>query len=135
MTSGENKEELMKFLFTSSKNVDASLLWGVEVILSHEDKCYRFIQLNEQLIYREVEELTCDPEEADTRMIAHAKHNSQFYDNIVIKSPDTDVFFNADIFFETGVGNGRRVISLGNIRHRLGESWCGSLLGLHAFTG
>ena len=144
MTSGENKEELMKFLFTSWKKVDASLLRGVEVILSHEDKCHRFIQLNEHLIYREVEELTCDHEEADTRMIAHAKHASQFYGNIVIKSPDTDVFFialsasldiNADIFFETGVGNGRRIISLGNIRHRLGDPWCGSLLGLHAFTG
>ena len=73
MTSGENKEELMKFLFTSCKNVDAGLLRGVEVILSHEDKFYRFIQSNEHLIYREVEELTCDHEEADTRMIAHAK--------------------------------------------------------------
>ena len=99
-------------------DVDASLLRGVEVILSHEDKCHRFIQSNEQLTYSEVEELTCDHEEADTRMIAHARHASLFYHNIVIKSPDTDVFFialsaslhiNVDIFFETGIGNGRRV--------------------------
>ena len=144
MASGENKEELVKFLFTSWKNVDASLLRGVEVMLSHEDKCHRFIQSNEQLTYSEVDELTCDHEEADTRMIAHARHASLFYHNIVIKSPDTDVFFialsaslhiNADIFFETGIGNGRRVISLSNIRHCLGDPWCSSLLGLHAFTG
>ena len=141
MTSGENKEELMKFLFTFWKNVDASLLRGVEVILSHKDKCYRIIELKEYLIYREVEELTCDHEEADTRIIAHAKHASESYGNIVMKSP---VFFialnasldiNADIFLEIGVRNGRRIISLGNIRHRLGDPWCGSLLGLHAFTG
>ena len=54
MASSENKEELVKFLFTPWKNVDASLLRGVEVILSHEDKCHRFIQSNEQLTYSEV---------------------------------------------------------------------------------
>ena len=130
MASGENKEELVKFLFTSWKNVDASLLRGVEVILSREDKCHRFILLNEQLTCSEVEELTCDHEEADTRMIAHAKHASLFYNNIVIKSPDTDVFFialsaclhiNADIFFETGIGNGKRVISLSKYKALLGR--------------
>ena len=86
MASGENKEELVKFLFTSWKNVDASLLRGVEVILSHEDTCHRFIQSNEQLTYSEVEELTRDHEEADTRMIAHARHASLFYHNIVINA-------------------------------------------------
>lgn len=144
MSSGENKEELMRFLFASWKKADACLLRGVEVVLAHEDKCHRFIQSNEQLTCSEVEELSCDHEEADTRMIAHARHASQLYHDIVIKSPDTDVFFialnaclniNADIFFETGVGNGRRVISLSTIRHCLGDQWCSSLLGLHAFTG
>ncbi len=144
MSSGDNKEELMKFLHTAWKKADARLLKGVDVFLSHEEKCHRFIQSNEQLTYAEVEELSCDHEEADTRMIAHARHASQVYPNIIIRSPDTDVFFialnacvdiDANIFFETGVGNGRRIIALGTIRHSLGDQWCRSLLGLHAFTG
>lgn len=144
MSSGENKEELMKFLFNFWQKADARLLKGVQIVLSHEEKCHSFIQSNEQLTYTEVEELSCDHEEADTRMIAHTRHASQYFPNVVIKSPDTDVFFialnacldiDADVFFETGIGNGRRIISLSNIRNNLGDQWCSSLLGLHAFTG
>ena len=94
----------------------------VTLVDAHEDKCNRFIQSNEQLTYSEVEKLTCDHEEADTRMIAHAKHASLFYHNIVIKSPDTDVFFIA-------------LNACLHIMHCLGDPWCSSLLGLHAFTG
>lgn len=144
LSCGENKEELMKFLFISWKKTDPRLLGDIEVVLLHEEKCHSFINSNGQLICTEVEYLSCDHEEADTRMIAHAHHASHFYRNIVIKSPDTDVFFillnacldiNADLFFETGVGNGKRIISLGIIRHSLGDQLCRSLLGLHAFTG
>ena len=115
MSSGENKEELMKFLFTSWKNADPRLLRGIQVFLSHEEKCHSFIQSNEKLTCTEVEELSCDHEEAVTRMIAHARHASQHFPNILIKSPDTDVFViavnasldiaDADIFIEMGVGH------------------------------
>ncbi|XP_028417356.1 uncharacterized protein LOC114541753 [Dendronephthya gigantea] len=64
--------------------------------------------------------------------------------NIIIKSPDTDVLvialnacleIDANIYFETGVGSARRIISLSNVRESLGHEWCSSLIGLHAFTG
>ncbi|XP_028411728.1 uncharacterized protein LOC114534481 [Dendronephthya gigantea] len=134
----------MKFLFTCWKNAKPRLLRGIQVVLSHEEKCHSFIESNEQLTCTEVLELSCDHEEADTRMITHARHASQHFPNILIKSPDTDVFvialnasldIDADIFMETGVGHGRRIISLSNVRQSLGDQWCRSLLGLHAFTG
>ena len=77
-------------------------------------------------------------------MIVHAIHATQEYSNIIIKSPDTDVLLialnacldiDADIMFETGVGNGRRIISLTKIKRCLGDEWCRSLIGLHAITG
>ena len=65
----------------------------------------------------EVPQLCSDHEEADTRMVAHARHASQLYSTIIIQSPNTDVFLvalnasmdiDANLFFETGVGKGRR---------------------------
>jgi hypothetical protein len=49
-------------------------------------------------------------------MLVHVNHVSQFYRNILIKNPDTDVSvialnasleINANMFFETGVGTVR----------------------------
>lgn len=62
-----------------------------------------------------VDELKCDHKEVDTRMLTHASNASQFYDNIVIRSSNTDVLLialnagleiNANLFFKIGVGNG-----------------------------
>lgn len=63
-----------------------SFAWSrfVEVVLAHEGQCHSFT---------EVQELFSDHEEADTRIVAHAKQASQYYQGILIKSPDTDVFF------------------------------------------
>ena len=38
-----------------------------------------------------IDDLCCDHEEADTQVLLHASHATTFQ-NIVIKSPDTDVF-------------------------------------------
>ena len=117
---------------------------GVEVFLTHEDKCHKLTELLGDMSCTEIEELSSDHEEADTRMIAHARHASLSYSNVIVKSPDTDVFFIAlnatndifaNLFFETGKGNSRRIISLNKIKQHIGEQWCSSLIGFHAFTG
>ena len=91
----------------------------------------------------EVPQLCSDHEGSDTRMVAHGRHASQLYSTIIIQSPDTDVFFialnasmdiDADFFFETGVGKGRRIISISSIRQHFEDQWCSSFIGLHAFT-
>ncbi len=144
MSSGENKEQLIEFIYPSWRKADPMVLKGIEVFLAHQEECHKLIPSNDTLICTEVDELCCDHEEADTRMLVHANHASQFYRKILIKSPDTDVFvialnasleINANMFFETGVGTARRIISLSRIRESLGYQWCSALLGLHAFTG
>ena len=60
--------------------------------LAHEEMCHKFIASSGLLTCHVVDELTCNHEEADTRMLTHACHASQLCNNIVIKSPDADVF-------------------------------------------
>ena len=144
MASGENKEEIMKFIFNSWRNADPQALKGVQVFLAHEDKCHKLTELLGDMSCTEIEELSSDHEEADTRMIAHARHASLSYSNVIVKSPDTDVFLIAlnaindifaNLFFETGKGNAKSIISLNKIKQHIGEQWCSSLIGFHAFTG
>ena len=144
MSSGDNKEELIKLIFNSWRKADPQLLKGIEVFLAHEVHCHRLFDANGEIMCSEIRELYCDHEEADTRLILHAMHASQSYPNVIIKSPDTDVLLialnaclgtDADILFETGIGTGKRIFSLTKIRHCLGDQWCRSLIGLHAFTG
>ena len=144
MSSGTNKEELVKFIFHNWRNADPRLLKGVEVFLAHEENCHRLFASNGEMLCSEVEELFCDHEEADTRMIAHAMHASQSYHHVIIKSPDTDVFLIAlnaclsidgDVYFLTGVGITRHILSLSKVRESLGDQWCRSLIGLHAISG
>ena len=58
-----------------------------------------------------VPELETNQEEADTRILLHSKHASLECENVIIHSPDTDVFFiavaksndiPANLFFQTG---------------------------------
>ena len=91
MFSGEHKEELMKFIFNCWSK-DPQLLKGIQVFLTHKENCHRLLESNGEMMCSEIEELYCDHEEADMRMIAHATHASQAYPTTIIKSPDTDVF-------------------------------------------
>ena len=91
-----------------------------------------------------VEELTCDHEEADARMVCHAKNASLNYPNIIIKNPDTDDFLialnacsniTAQLFFETGNQANKRIISLEKVKQHVGPEWCSALIGFHSITG
>ena len=69
LSNGENKEELMNFLYETWKTANPQLLNGVEVFITHEKKCHWLSESNNVMICSSVEELTCDHEEADTRMV------------------------------------------------------------------
>ena len=93
----------------------------------------------------DVKHLYSSQEEADTRIILHSldavqRGATQLY----IESPDTDVFVLAirryhqlctDTYFITGVGNKKRVISLGPVVQALGKTRTSALPGFHAFSG
>ena len=130
----------MEFLFYAWKKADPIMSNGIDVFLAHQKVCHRFFPSNDALDCTEIDELCCDHEEADTRMLVHANHASQFYRNIIIKR-QSPIALNvcsessADMFFETGVGTTQRIISLSKIRDSLGYQWCRSLIGLHTFMG
>ena len=60
---------------------------GKIVYVTCEEKCYKI-----SADVEEISELFSTHEEADTRMILHAKHIAQYnYEAIVVSSMDTDV--------------------------------------------
>ena len=73
LSNGKNKEELMKFFFGAWRIANPQLLNGVEVFITHEQKCHKLTESNNAMIGCNVEELTCDHEEADTRMVRTLK--------------------------------------------------------------
>ena len=136
----------MNFLFTSwSSSCFSSKLNNRVVYIAHGNFCHRIRSVDGQVTCTEVPELASTQEEADTKMMLHAKHASeQGYQNIIIKSSNTDVevlscFFQSQIqstvFIRSGTRQRSRLISIPSIINHVGQDMCRALIGMHAFTG
>jgi len=89
--------------------------------------------------------LESDHEEADTRILLHAKQASSESSRVVIQSPDTDVMVLCithfqelgcnELWFRTGVKNKLRYIQVHSIVNSLGPELCTTLPAYHALTG
>ena len=89
--------------------------------------------------------LECDHEEADTRILLHAKHAAASHEKVVIYSPNTDVAITAvsmanefkdnQFCFLTGKGKSRRMLDINLIQKSLGTGISSALIGIHCFTG
>ena len=96
-----------------------------------------------------VPELECNHEEADTRMVLHAKHANS---PVVIHADDTDVMvllichsrLLGTIYMKTGRGSKARIIQLDKIKEKLlkelpsgitAQDFFKFLSGVHALTG
>ena len=89
--------------------------------------------------------LRSDHEEADTRLLLHAKHAANTHPRIVIQSPDTDVavlsvahfeeLFCQELWFKTGVKDRQRYIPIHDIHLSFGRLLSKCLLSFHALTG
>ena len=89
--------------------------------------------------------LRSDHEEADTRLLLHAKHAAATHPRIVIQSPDTDVAVLSvahfsdlncqELWLKTGVKDRLRYLPVHEIQASLGESLCRCLPSFHALTG
>ena len=121
------------------------LLGQIELFYTHGNACHRFyVDSEKRLNIDEIPELHCDHEEADTRLLLHAKHATPNYDSIVIRSPDTDVFIilmglksslDAAVYMDTGTGNNRRIISIDKVSEDIGADMCSAIISFHSFTG
>ena len=143
---GKNKEALVQFLFQHWCTCKSGILHGLTLYVSHGNECHQLLPAaadDREVIVQMIDDLCCDHEEADTRLLLHASHATD-YQNIIIRSPDTDVFillihFCSDIggslYFLTGLKDTARVLHINRIAQVLGQNKCKAILGFHAFTG
>ncbi len=144
LSAGSNKERLAEFLFSEwQSDKYAEKLVNRSLYMTHGKYCHKLTS-HGHIVAEQVDELQCSHEEADTRILLHAKHASASTDQIVIRSPDTDVAvlacafhgdIPANILFYTGTKHRTRYINIDSISESIGGNVCQALLGMHAFTG
>ena len=117
------------------------------MFLAHGDKCHSFTPgttADQPVGVAEVLSLHSSHEEADTRLFLHASYAALGNTDVVVISPDTDVFIigmclqpiiNAHLYMHTGTGNHVRTIDLKDIQNTIGKEVSDALIGLHCFTG
>ena len=151
LSCNENKNSLVEFIVSQWQKPEYHVKIGQKpfYVTNRAD----VFKINETEICKELE-LRSNHEEADTRMLFHAKHASANYSKILISSPDTDVFIiclsvhmaiTANLFFLTGVKNSRRIITVTKVAEYIFNTLKGcdvskevlmkSLIGFHSFTG
>jgi hypothetical protein len=93
-----------------------------------------------------IDMMVSSQEETDTRIILYCEYaQSQNYEYVRVKSPDTDVFFillhyarrlaDITVLFDTGTGNKKRLINVSELAQNYSEEYCTALMALHAFCG
>ena len=104
--------------------------------------------------YPQIDMLGSNQEEAATRLLLYVENVSQDYPNIVINSPDTDLFIlalskclsiDAHLYFLTGVKDKRRIIDIKTVADKAYQSidlescersmLLDTLVDYHCFTG
>lgn len=145
LSSGENKESLISYLVSVWKKYPSHWFRDKKIYVTFEEHCLLLYPTEDSVVAsRDVPELRSDQEEADTRMLLHAKHASMTNESVVVKSPDTDVFalavsvkreIQCDLYFDTGTQSNRRILDINEIASQLGDGVCRALPGFHAFTG
>ena len=147
LSESSNKTALVEFLVDEWKNSKfATTFHRFPLFTTCNDKFFKFQSNDGITVEREnVPGLMCDHEEADTRMLLHAKNASdEGNTTVIIRTPDTDVLvlgiyyqyqIDASLLVLMGNGRRRRVIDTHAIAESLGQAMVAALPGYHAFTG
>ena len=117
LSSGDNKMQLLNFIVNQwqyddrIKNTNPNIFYATA-----GTKCYNLSRVD----MTEVSSLSTSQEEVDNRMFLHTQNAlNHLQENIIINSPDTNVFIissmvsekiNANIDFKTGHKNKKRII-------------------------
>ena len=96
-------------------------------------------------VCEDLEELSSDQEEADSRLLLHAKYATRPETRIIIQSPDIDVLVLCtthfsdisceELWFRTGVRDHHRYVPVHLLCQKLGQKLCKVLPAFHALTG
>ena len=97
-------EYLFKEWSTDENGKYVKIIANKQICVCHGPICHRLIVQDGRMEYNEVEALYCNAEEADIRMLIHAKHapNMSTYSSIVVRASDTDVAV-LSIYFQSEV--------------------------------
>ena len=78
LSSGKNKEALILFLIDCWKDSQSEDLMGLSLYATRAHECLKISPASQSTVVETTEavELECDHEEADTRLLLHAKHAS-----------------------------------------------------------
>ena len=141
MASRESKSKLTIFLSENWKQECIRKKLGhVTLVITEGERCFRLSKDD----VTEIVELQSTHEEADIRMMIHARHAAISYQKVVIISEDTDVLvillslhsqIPARVFLRRGKKNSVRLIDIQRLGVMLGKDICAALIGVHAYTG
>ena len=146
LSVGKNKEHLLSFLSEQWRRIKPKDFPNdIKFLISESFNCFSVTKIESQISIENVESLSCDHEEADTRLLLHAKHAAdEGYTNAVIRTPDTDVVVMLvgledqianHLFVETGTGNRWRIVDINEVASSLPPGASQALIGFHALTG
>ena len=137
---GKNKENLIEFFLEHVKHVKrlSTINRHLEIFVCCGMFCHQITRnINGKVVIEDCADLYSNHEEADTRLLLRTKHASATHDRIIICSPDTDVFIlllrhktaiPAAIYFDTGVGNQRRILDVSKVHSTIGPELCDALI-------
>lgn len=146
---GPYKDELMKFLlrtWSTDENCEVTGHRTLYIRAGTECHCITVDAAATASVQSAIQHsLVCHQEEADTRMLLHAKHASTASDEaILLRSPDTDVLVLSvfvcaqqplPLVFRVQRVKSWHYINVQSISQRLGQAICLALPGMHAFSG
>eukprot|EP00794_Sanderia_malayensis_P020731 gene20733-22764_t len=140
--SSKNKTSLIQFLAKEWRQESyRKRLAGKTMFIGYDTECWKLTESTAQ----EATELRCAHEEADTRLLLHAKNAAEEgCEAVIIVSEDTDVFvlavanrygIQATMYQKRGTQARSRYVNITSTADALGYKVSRSLPGLHAFTG
>jgi hypothetical protein len=142
----KNKQNLCQFLCEEWCSLGQEMLQpGQEMVVAggFADGTRAVLVSNGQ--HDAIGHLKSDHEEADTRLLLHAKYASNTHSRIVIHSSDTDVCVLCvvlyqesnfhKVWFRTGIRDKLRFIPCHSIASRIGDGVCKALPAYHAISG
>ena len=149
LRSDEFKTSLLAFLSVEWLDDQyAPILRGHQLFFALGADCYLFEEEDGIVKRKLVQDLQCQHEEADTRIVWHIQHAAVEYSNpnVVVRCNDTDILvillhhmhrLQCHLWMDVGLSgkNTRRYIDVSGLASVLGKSICDALPALHAFTG
>ena len=147
LRNNQFKEAFISFLVDSwNDNANAHILSNIELLATCKDLCYKYAAVNGQVTRTEINSMRSSHEEADSRMLFHAK-SILGPKNVVIRTADADVAFiclanleklhpTIELWVEVGrfTQNTLRYIHINTMHQQLGSQLCKALPGYHGFS-